>query len=280
MTALNQILGRLFDGLFRLLGGLPPLAGLALVSLLVAVATLLLIRATSNQERIAGAKRQMLAGLFEIRLFNDDLRTILQAQGSILRHNLAYLRLTMVPMLCMIAPLALFIAQLQSFYGYRAVRPGETFLVKLQLPQDRGAAAQRHPPRPEVELRVPAGLELETADVWVPALSEVSWRVRAERRGRFALEVRLGRESLAKEVLVADGLGRLSPVRLRPGFPDQLLYPAESPLPRSSDVQRIQVTYAARGIPLLGWEPHWMVPFFAFVIAFAWVLRGRFRVAV
>src|SRR5688500_19416424 len=94
---------------------------------------LLIFRKTSDQKRLAAVKRQIHAGLFEIRLFNDDLRAIFRAQGEILRHNLTYLRLSIVPMLWMIVPLLLVVAQLQFHYGYSGLTVGQPVLLKAQI---------------------------------------------------------------------------------------------------------------------------------------------------
>ena len=71
--------------------------GLAVVSLATAILMLLSFKRTSNQTRLAAVKRQIHAAIFEIRLFNDDLRAIFRAQREILRHNLTYLRLSLRP---------------------------------------------------------------------------------------------------------------------------------------------------------------------------------------
>ena len=43
------------------------------------------VRLTSDQAALAAVKRQIQADLFEMRLFNDDLRALLRAQGAVLR---------------------------------------------------------------------------------------------------------------------------------------------------------------------------------------------------
>src|SRR4249920_997963 len=118
IVSLNGILDSVFDALLRPLARLPPLASLAIVSLATAVIMLLVVRRTSNQHALDQVKRQIHAALFEIRLFNDDLRAIFRAQADMLRHNLTYLRLSLAPMIWMFVPFVLVIAQLQFQYGY------------------------------------------------------------------------------------------------------------------------------------------------------------------
>ena len=93
---LNAALDRLFDLLLWPFQQLSPIVGLSFVSLLTAAAMLLVVKATSDQQRLADAKRAMAAALFEIRMFNDDLPALFRAQGEMLKQNAAYLRLSLV----------------------------------------------------------------------------------------------------------------------------------------------------------------------------------------
>ena len=139
---------------------------------------LLIFKRTSNQTRLAAVKQQIHAAIFEIRLFNDDLRAIFRAQGEILRHNLTYLRLSLVPMLWMIVPFLLVIAQLQFHYGYCGLRVGQPVLLKVQVREGvalrrhgvagRGARVAddaRHAP---ATLEAPREIEVKTPAVWIP----------------------------------------------------------------------------------------------------------------
>jgi hypothetical protein len=272
MGVVNQIIGRLFDAVMILPAKWPPLAGLAVMALLVAAAVLLLFRATSNQSGITAAKRRMQAGLYEIRLLNDDPRCILRAFQDILWQDLKYVRYSIVPLLWMLVPLTLVIAQLQSFYACRPLEPGTTFLVTAQM-------AARTPARPALELQVPAGLRVETAGAWLRGSSQVMWRVRAENPGQYAIQVLSGAEPLAKQVRVGGGVQRLSPRREQPRFWGQVLEPGESPLPKGQAVQSIHVTYTSRDVGVGRLRGHWLIAFFVLVLGFGLLLKGRFKVA-
>jgi len=293
MARFDAIVSRIFDTVFAPLRTWPPLASLALVSLLVAMALLWMIRATSNQAGIAAAKRRIWAGLFEIRLFNDDPRAILRAQADVLRHDFTYLRLSFVPMLWVLLPMVLLVAQLEAYYGRSAFRPGDTFLYEVTLKQPvnpaasssrsmrSGANAAAPAPVPDVQLHVPEGLIAETDAAWIPALDQIVWRLRAERSGNYRLETTVGSERYAKDVRVAPrGLARLSSERRPAGFWNALLYPSEPPLGRSAPVQSLRTDYPARGVAMLGWELPWIIVFFVLVTLFALLLKNRFRVTL
>jgi hypothetical protein len=285
MSVLNALLAGLVDGLLYPFQDQSPLAGLAVVSLLTAIGMLMVVRATSDQARLAAVKRAIHACVFEIRLFNDDVRAMLRAEGEMVRHNLTYLRLSMVPVLWMIVPLGLFIAQLQFHYGYSGLELGQPALVKVRLKHSptgaaRNSAGAGEPASPAPVLEAPPGIRIETPAVWIPSLGEAAWRIAAERPGDYELTVQLGEAIFTKNVRVSSAIVRRSPVRVEGRLVNQLLYPAEPPLPDGAQVESIAVTYPPRDVRVLGREIHWMVVFFALSMVFAWALRSRFNVVL
>jgi hypothetical protein len=275
MSAVNAALRPAFDLLLAPFAAGPPIVPVTLVSLLVSILMLVVFKHTSDQAALAAVKRRIHAGLFEIRLFNDDLRAILRAQGEILRTNLTYLRLTLWPMVFLLPPLVLIIAQLQFHYGYEGLRPGERTLVSVDLDP-----AVSGPGRPPARLEVPAGLRLELGDVWVKSESQLVWRLAAERDGDYELGLDVAGTRLTKTVRVTPRTVRLSPVRVDGGFLSQLLYPAEPPLPAGGPVRAVHLSYPEREVSVLGHPMHWMIPFFVLSIAFAFALRGLFKVTI
>jgi len=275
MSLLNAALRPVFDLLLAPFATWPPIVPVALASLLVSILMLVVFKHTSNQDALAAVKRRIHAGLFEIRLFNDDLRAILRAQGEILRTNATYLRLTLWPMVYLLPPLVLIIAQLQFHYGYEGLRPGERTLLSVDLdPAAVGGA------RPAAKLELPAGLRAETGDVWVKPESQLLWRLVADREGDYELGLDVAGTRLTKSVRVTPKAVRLSPVRVDRGFVSQLLYPAEAPLPAGSPVRAVHVSYPDREVSVLGHGMNWMIPFFVLSIVFAFALRGLFKVTI
>jgi hypothetical protein len=178
-------------------------------------------------------------------------------------------------MLFLLPPLVLVIAQLQFHYGYEGLRPGQRALLAVDLAPGAGGGA-----RPAAALDVPAGLRAETQDVWVAAESQLLWRLVAEREGDYELGLDVAGAHLTKTVRVTPRTVRLSPVRVDAGFVSQLLYPAEPPLPSGSPVRAVHLSYPEREVSVLGYPMHWMIPFFVLSIAFAFALRGLFKVTI
>jgi uncharacterized membrane protein (DUF106 family) len=281
MTALNSALRWFFGLLLRPLSGTSPLFAILLWSLLTAIFALLVYKRTSDQDALDAVKRKIHACIFEIRLFNDDLVAIIRAQLEILRHNLSYFRLSLKPMIFMLPPLVLIIAQLHYYYGFRALAPGETTLLKVELSEDWQAAT---PNRPDLSLDLPAGLIAETEALWTPQLSQMMWRIRATEQGLYDIGIDVAGERFSKRLLVTDRVLQLAPVRPPSGALAELEFPSEAPLPEAAPVRSISIDYPDAELSLLGMryqsEWAWMILYFALTMVLAFALRKPFGVTI
>jgi hypothetical protein len=104
--------------------------------------------------------------------------------------------------------------------------------------------------------------------------------MRAASWGDYALTLRLGPREYTKTVQVSPAVRRRSPVRFAPGFLNELLYPAEEPLPKGSPVESITVGYPEASVSVLGFSLNWMVAFVILSVAFAFALRKPFGVVM
>jgi hypothetical protein len=274
VTPLNTFLRGVLDLTLVPLRAAPAWVSLGVYGLVLAVLALLVYKRCSNQRAIEDVKRRMAASIFEIRLFNDDLRAILRAQGTLLRDNLKYLGLNLVPLVVMVALMLPLFAHLQFVYGYEGLPVGKPAVVTVKL-DDR---ALHDGNRPAVELRAPDGVRVETGPVWVKPRRELAWRLVGERPGRYELALDLEGSETTKSIVVASGLTRRSPVRQQPGLWKQLLYPAEDPLPRGLPVESIAIDYPERDVSLLGFEMHWSIAILILSLVIALALRKRFGV--
>ena len=122
MAALNRFFTAIFDLLLRPFEGLSPLWSLVPLGIVFTVFALYVFKWTSNQKALDRVKQRIHAGIFEIRLFNDDLRSIARSQLDVMGQVVKQLALTLVPLLWMLIPFAIVIPQLQFRYGYSGLR--------------------------------------------------------------------------------------------------------------------------------------------------------------
>ena len=136
--------------------------------------------------------------------------------------------------------------------------------------------------RPQIQLEAPEGLKIEAGPIWIPAKGELSWRIAVLEEGDYELGLNTGGETVTKSLRVTDRVVRRSPSRLAKGFWNQLLYPAEEPLPDSTPIRAITVTYPPGDAGLEGWDNEltWMLFFFILSVIFAFALRKPFNVTI
>jgi uncharacterized membrane protein (DUF106 family) len=273
MTFLNNLLRPIFDWLQWPLAGLPAVVGVLVWSIPLGVFALWVFGKTSNQDRIAEVKRRIHAGLFEIRLFNDDLGAIMRAQKEILGHVLHYQALALKPMIFVLPPLVLVMVQLHQFYGFKGFEPGEELMLTVQLNSESVTPGQR----PEVELELPAGIHAVMDPVWIPSLAQLSWRLGIDDWGDYELMIGIDGTKTAKQLRATEKLVRLSPERPPRSFVGQLEWPSEQPLDADGPVHSITATYRDGTVSFLGWDFEWsfawMVVFFVLTMVVALVLR-------
>jgi uncharacterized membrane protein (DUF106 family) len=273
MQLINDLLRPVFDFLQSPLAGLPAFVGILMWSIPVGVFALWIFGKTSNQERIAEVKRRIHAGLFEIRLFNDDLRAIMRAQGEILRHVLHYQALALKPMIFILPPLVLVMVQLHQFYGFRGLQPGEQVLLTVQLAPESVESRRR----PDFRLEAPPGLREAMDPVWIPSLAQITWRLAVDDWGDWELAIDVDGARYEKSVRATDETVRLSPERPHRTFVDQLEWPSEKPFDADGMVHSMTLGYAEGSVGILGWDFEWsfawMVVFFILTMVVALILR-------
>jgi hypothetical protein len=272
MQTINAAIGALLDALLWPFQAWP-LAGLTVVSLLVALALLSAFKATSNQRALAAAKRRLQASIFELRLFQDDPRLILRVVGSLLVEQAVYLRYALAPLVWVALPLAILAAHLHTRYGYDGLAPGHATLVTVRMKTDS---------RPEVAFEAPSGLRVETPGVWAAGLRETAWRVAAERDGDYELRITLanGAGVVTKRVRVTPLVVARPGIRPSASVWDQLWMPGEPPIPADSPIEAIEVAYPERAIPILGFPLPWVGVFLLLSTLFAFLLRPVFKVVL
>jgi len=268
MEVLNSLLRPLFDAVNSLTSTWPVWLMCLLWAVPLSVFALWAFKKFSNQDAISATKDKIYACLFEIRLFNDDIRAIFRAQWEIMGHVLKYQALSLKPMIWILPPTVLMMVQLHAFFGFRALQPGEEALLIATLRPD---APQ------ELSLELPDGLTAETPGVAAPELHQVAWRIRADRPGDYELLFSDGTQQESKKIRVGGERRRLSPERPPRSFLEQLEWPSEPPFGKDSFLQRVSISYPEAGISFLGFHMEsqwaWMILFFVMTMVIALALK-------
>lgn len=275
MGVVNLVAAKIVDVLVLPFRGLSPWFAMIFVSLATAFLMLWIFKLTSNQERIKKAKNAIKAHLLELRLFKDNMRISLRAQGKILKANLAYVTGNLKPMLVMIVPVVLVLAQLNLWFGAAALRPGEQTLVKVGIDEAKDPLAM------EIGLEPSAGIAVETPGVRVADEHEIAWRIRALAEGPATLTFDVAGRTIVKPVAIGGrALAKVSPLTVDRSIFRQLLYPGEKPLPADTPLRSIEVLYQAKDLSLFGVSVNWLVAYFILSIIFGFAFKGIFKVEI
>jgi hypothetical protein len=247
LNSILNLLGDLFLGPFA---GLQTL-GLILFSLLAGVLLLWVYGKVSMQSRIKKVKRGIMASLLESVLFRHDIRSTLAAQGKMFLGGARYLGLAVPPLLILIIPCILLLAQLNRYFGLdslplkspvlvRAYAAHEDALFSLGLQAKGEGISVSKPVRDSSNL-------------------EMLWRVTPKHSGDQALELSLGSEALPLEIKSGKVQAPIWSVATRSSL-EQLLFPDGPKLPQ--EVQSLSIEYPQKEYSLFGLRMHWVLWFF------------------
>ncbi len=275
MWWLNQAVGLVVKVFLLPFTDLNPWAGMIFISLLTAILMLFIYKKTSNQSGIKEAKNLIKGYLLEIRLFQNDFGIFLGGLKRLLSANLRYLAYNLKPLLVMILPIFLLLAQMNLWFGYNVPQPGETLLLKVEFNQ----AVEVD--RLNLEVEAPAGVIVDSPPLRIIDENEVNWRLKIVELRGGQLVIKNGGQKYAKDIsLPQSKLARVSAIRVNQNIWEQLLNPGEKPLPRDAEIKKIEVVYPSARLNLFGLKIHWLLAYFVLSIIFGFGLKGWFKVEI
>lgn len=268
---LNPVCVTVGDVCFVPLYALPDWLGITALSVGLGVLMLLAFRHLSNQAAIGRAKNDIKANLLAMKLFRDDLRVVFRSQLRLVWATLRLQRHVLTPVLWSLLPMILILAQMGLRYQWRPLHIGERAILRV-----RAGSGMSGPE--SVTLAPHDGVEVEVGPV--SGGGEWVWRIRALTRGRHTLSFQTnatGSAPITKEVVVGDGLSRVSAMRPGSGWLDRLFHPVEAPFAKDSPVRDIEVRYPSVESYVYGAD-YWVVYFFIISMLTALVLAPVFKV--
>ena len=269
---INTLLTRGCDLLLLPLAKLPPFWGIFFLSVLTSLFVLVVYRFVSSPRRVRETKNRIKANILAIRLYKDFWRTIVGSFFRSVFYTGKYFVLNLAPLLLVLPLLFLLFVQMDIRYGMRPFLPGEDIAVKARFSA----------PVAGVEAAVEPGRLYRAAmnPVYVDALREVDWKLKAGEAGSGAIVLRIGGTAFAKS-LVVGGSRRAVPLSNRKLADSSLahfIYPAEKLLEPRADLKSISLQYPARSISFLGLRTHWLVWYLILTFAIALALKNKFGV--
>jgi hypothetical protein len=272
MQTFNHISSAIFDVLLAPFGHEPAAFDLILWPTLMGVLAIAVYKAVSNQKALARVKSQISMRLLEIRLFSHDIAQVLRSTGMILLKNTVYLGNHMIPMVVMIGPFVVILAQLVANYAYDPSPKQSVELLHVRIDPDSGLTSR------DVSLALPPGIRLDAPPVQT-ADHQVFWRLRAVEAGDHVLTLTVGDQTFDKRWAVG-GEARKVPVKRLRGL-EAILYPAETALPADGPLLSIELPVHSRALgPLPAGELGIVVIALVLSLAAGFAVKGLFGVTI
>jgi hypothetical protein len=249
-----------------------PATGLVVWSVVSGILMTYVFGKTSNQRALRRAADNIRAQLFAVKLFKEDLVVTFQCQIALLKSTGMRLLHSIPPMLVMIVPLMLVLAQLAMRYEYRPLVNGERAVVALHIKPEHWRD-RRH-----VRLEPGDGFVVETAALRDEKNSTLFWRVRADGNESKRLQWDIGGQAVSKELPMSathSALRISNPKRPGASTWAQLLHPAEPSLAADLPVASIDIHLTRRDTPIFGWSIPWWATFVVVSILAAFI-AGKF----
>lgn len=236
-----------------------PIGGLVFWGAVSGMVMAWVFKRTSNQRALARVADHTRAELLAVRLFRDDLTVTFRCQMKLLKLIAQRLWYSLPPMLVMLVPFILILAQLALRYETYPLTAGDQAIVQLALSSE--AWEQFH----DISLEQSDGVTVETPGLRDESDQSITWRIRAENSDAAVLRWQIGKEEIAKSLSVADVRRVLTVVsHRRPGLGvwDRMLHPAEAAFSVESPVRQVDIFYPhARSTPWLGMDVPWWLTF-------------------
>jgi uncharacterized membrane protein (DUF106 family) len=251
----------------------PGRLSITLISAVLGVLLLLIFKYTSNQRAIGRVRDDIKANLLAVKLFKDSLSVTFRSQARVFGASFKLLFFAIVPMLVMIVPVFLILAQMGLWYQARPLHLGdEPVMVRLTVNGTLDTL-------PGVTLEsLPAARTL-IGPVRVFSKKELFWKIKPIEEGKHRLIFQVGDRRYEKQLAIGEGFMRLSPKRPGAHLGDMLLYPLEKPFASDSPVQSISVDYPARDSRIHGTD-WWIVYFFVASLVFAFLFKPFLQVRI
>ena len=215
------------------------------VALIVSASVLALVivglfRLAGRPQRIRAARNRLVARTLELLLFGHDGRSLLTASGRILAANGVYLWQFVWPLLVSTIPITLLLIQGAAWFGHRPYRVGEPIIVEVRLASGRSVLDT------PVALSTAEGLTLTAGPVRIPDRAELCYRLVGTKPGDGWVDLSLEGHTVRKQVVIGEGLNRLTSERCPSRDWESLLHPGEEPLSSDSPIAHVATPYPAR----------------------------------
>ena len=273
LTGLNSVMNSVAGALFAPVAVLPGWLSITIISAVLGVLLLLIFKYTSNQKAIGSVRDAVNANLIAAWLFKDSISVTIKSQVKVFAASFKLLIYALIPMLVMIIPVSLILAQMGLWYQARPLSVSdEPVMVKLRLNESLQGF-------PLVRLEPSEVFQKTTGPVKIVTKKEVLWELKPLKIGVHELVFEIDGKKYTKQFVVGDGFMKVSLMRPGRNLGDLFLHPLEKPFTKDSPVSSIKIAYPERDSKVCGTD-WWIFYFFICSMVFAFAFKPFFNVRI
>ena len=247
MQALILYYNYAFDACMAPLAALGRWAEILGVAAVLGMVVSLIFAALVRRERLRQARDELWAALFEIWLYRREPLLVWQAQLALLKANLRYSSILLVPLVLSLLASAPLLIQAHYRFALVPIPSGAETLLTAVLARPLDDMAHM-----DCKLEWTQGAGVLSPSVREPALHRLVWRLRPEGSGKHVLRLTGCGQTVEFPLYVGGFAGSIAPAR-QAGVLAHLLAPRVLPLKDDSGWGRMYVEYPRAGIEWLVW---------------------------
>jgi len=267
---INYFLTRGCDLLLAPFAKISPFWGIFFLSVVTSLFVLVIYRAVSSPKKVKDTKNQIKANILAIRLYRDFWKVIIVSFFKSLYYTGKYFVLNLGPLLLVLPLMFLLFVQMDIRYGMRPFKPGENIVVKARFQGDISAV--------NAEVQPNSHFSAAMNPVFIPALREVDWKLKAGANGTTAIAIQVDGATVSKDLVIGGRLLALSNKKMAASSLEHFIYPVEKLLAPPSLLRSVQLEYPSRRISFLGFRAHWLVYYLILTMIIALALKNKFGV--
>ncbi|MDE2807692.1 MAG: hypothetical protein OXN90_04670 [Gemmatimonadota bacterium] len=243
----NRLANYAFDACMAPLAVLGRWAEIFGVAAVLGIVVSLIFAALVRRERLRQARDELWATLFEIWLYRREPLLVWQAHLALLKANLRYNSILLVPLVLSLLASAPFLIQAHYRFAFAPIPSSAETLLTAVLARPSVDIAHM-----DCRLEWVQGAGVLSPSVREPALHRLVWRLRPEGSGEHVLRLTGCGQAVEFPLYVGGFAGSIAPAR-QAGVLAHLLAPRALPLKGDSGWGRIYVEYPRAGIEWLVW---------------------------
>jgi len=273
LSLINVPVNAAFAVLLAPVGLMPGWLSNTIIAAVTGLILLTIFKYTSNQKAIGKIRDNIKANTLALKLFKDSLSITFLSQARLFKAALQLLVYSIVPVMVMIIPVSLLLAQMGLWYQARPLLPGEETTVSMVLNGNHNSSI------PSVTIESIPSAEVLIGPVRVLSKNEINWQIQAVKPGRCDIIFKVNGQKVEKKLVVGQGFMRISQKRPSWRWMRILRNPLERPFTADSVVQSIKIDYPRRCSKVSGTN-YWLVYFFLASLGFSLVFKGFLKVRI